>query len=187
MGEFLRIFTVWAAFVCVAASGTVGGAEERPEPIEVERVVNGSREAVWRAWTTDEGAREFFSPFTRIELEIGGAYEIYFAEAPEGKRGSEGCRVLSYVPGEMLSFSWNAPPQLAHARERRTWVVVRLEDAGEGKTRVRLTHLGWAEQERANPDHVEEWRLARGYFERAWPNVMGNLAKRFDEGPLWED
>ena len=30
----------------------------------------------------------------------------------EGQRGTEGCRVLSYVPGEMFAFEWNFPPSI---------------------------------------------------------------------------
>ena len=39
------------------------------------------------------------------------AYELHFLEdAPEGRRGSESCRVLAFVPERLLSFTWNAPP-----------------------------------------------------------------------------
>ncbi|MHB8867632.1 MAG: SRPBCC family protein [Thermoleophilia bacterium] len=151
--------------------------------IAKEVVVAASRADVWLAWTTCEGVGSFFGQGARIELEPGGAYEIYFdLDAPPGSRGSEGMRVLSYLPEEMLSFEWNAPPRFPEARvgHERTWVVVRLDDAQEADaTRVRLTHLGWREG--------GQWEQVREYFDRAWDTVLARLVQRFASGPLdWE-
>ena len=72
---------------------------------------------VWKCWTTSEGFKSFSECDSTIELKVGGPFEIYFrANNPEGERGSEGCKILSYEPGSMLSFSWNAPPKFAAAR-----------------------------------------------------------------------
>lgn len=159
---------------------------ERHGWIRVEREVAAPVSAVWRAWTTNEGTREYFAQSTNVRLEVGGPFEMYFLmEAPEGSRGSEGCRFLSYIPERMVSFSWNAPPSFAHARGLHTWVVIHLEALDGARTRVVLEHLGWEEMKRAHPDHAQEWDEVRAYFERAWPYVLGNLARRFDEGPRW--
>ena len=155
------------------------------ERIDAEAVVSASLDDVWRAWTTSEGAREFFAPAANIDLRLGGPYEIFFStDSPEGPIGSNGCEVLSYIPNEMFSFTWNAPPQFAHARQHHTWVVLRFDEAGENRVRVRLSHLGWVEMKRQHPEHAGEWDQVREYFSKAWPYVVGNLEKRFDEGPL---
>jgi uncharacterized protein YndB with AHSA1/START domain len=79
--------------------------------IRKEVTVNAPIEEVWNAWTSNDGATRFFAPKARIELAVGGSYELYFdLEAPKGSQGSEGCRVLSFLPLEILSFEWNAPP-----------------------------------------------------------------------------
>lgn len=132
---------------------------------------------VWKAWTTAEGAATFFAPRAKIELALGGAYELYFdLEAPEGSRGSEGCHLLSYLPEEMLSFDWDAPPQFPELRGRRTWVVVTLHKPAVNSVRVRLCHLGWGQG--------EEWERLRHYFDRAWDIVLQRLRQRFSTGPL---
>lgn len=78
-----------------------------------EVIVSATTDQVWQAWTTSEGARTFFSENAEIELRSGGKYEILFVkDNPVGQQGSEGCRVLSYLPKKMLSFEWNAPPEL---------------------------------------------------------------------------
>jgi uncharacterized protein YndB with AHSA1/START domain len=112
-----------------------------------------------------------------LEIRPGGPFEVYFgSEAPEGQRGSEGCRVLSFVPSRMLSFTWNAPPQFPNARkELAQWVVIFLEAAEDG-TLVTLIEMGWKDD--------EEGREVYQYFDRAWTTVLARLAYSFSTGPV---
>jgi uncharacterized protein YndB with AHSA1/START domain len=133
---------------------------------------------VWSAWTTSDGARGFFAPAARIELELLGRYEILFDldEAP-GRQGSEGMRVLAFVPGEMLAFEWNAPPSIPAARDGpRAFVVVELDPLGPDRTRVRIRHLGI--------ERMPEAAAVHAYFARAWDAVMAWLEHRFLVGPI---
>ena len=190
------ILAVGATLVVLGCSGLVAkessmsGSKEHAKSdrhrIEVETVVNASLEDVWQAWTTNEGTQSFFSKKTNVKLEIGGPFELFFDTAkPEGSQGSENCRFLSYIPMEMLSFSWNAPPKFEHARGRHTWVVIRFEQLGPRQVKVKLTHLGWDEMKSAHPNHADEWDQVYDYFAKAWPYVLENLKKRFDDGPRW--
>jgi uncharacterized protein YndB with AHSA1/START domain len=148
-----------------------------PRMIVKEVVVPASRAAVWEAWTTSEGVRTFFAPASRVELRFGGPFEILFdRDAPVGSQGSEGMTILSYLPEEMLSFSWNNPPELAEIRHEMTFVVVQFAALSPGETRVELTHLGW-------PDG-EIWDRSFAYFDRAWGVVMERLHRRFTDGPI---
>ncbi len=143
--------------------------------------VSASVKEVWQAWTTAEGATSFFAPRATIELSLGGPYELLFdLSAPPGEQGGEGLRVLSYLPPEMLSFEWNAPPRFPTVRAaERTWVVINLEPVGEEQTLVALTHLGW------RPG--AEWDQVYDYFGRAWDVVLGRLVHRFAHEPLdWD-
>ena len=70
-----------------------------------EVVVAATIEEVWEAWTTSDGAKSFFAENASVELKVGAPYEILFdMSAPEGKRDSEGCHVLSFLPPEMLTI-----------------------------------------------------------------------------------
>jgi len=150
------------------------------DTITVEAVIAASRDEVWRAFTTSAGWKGFAEVESRIGSVPGDPFEIYFSmEAPEGQRGAEGCTILSVVPGELFSFTWNAPPKFAHARVRRTWVVVDFQPVSAMATRVRLRHFGHAEQAAANADHREEWQQVRAYFAAAWPRVIGALGDHF--------
>jgi len=149
--------------------------------IRKEVRVNASVEKVWKAWTTNNGATMFFAPKAKIELTPGGRYELYFdLEAPKGSQGGEGCRVLSFLPMEMLSFEWNAPPEFPGVRrqqmQKHTWVIVQFYSLAKDETRVRLTHLGWRE--------AEEWEKVFQYFLRAWDVVLGRLERMFSVGPI---
>jgi uncharacterized protein YndB with AHSA1/START domain len=95
-------------------------------------------------------------------------------------KGADGMRFLAVQPQKMLSYTWNAPPSLPEARRQRAVVIVRFEPAADNQTRVSLTHLGWGDG--------GEWDKAYAYFDHAWGNVLGNLQKRFAEGPIdWSE
>lgn len=147
-----------------AAAGDVSSRE-----IVHEAVAPIARERAWTLWSSGEGLTEWLVNHAKVELRPGGAYEIYFMdEAPEGSRGSEGCRVLSFLPGRMISFTWNAPPIHPKTRNEHTWVVIELADAGAA-TRVRVTHTGWpASGLRDEP----QWGETFAYFDRAWGRVL---------------
>ena len=135
-------------------------------------VVGCSLDTAWWKWTTHEGLLTFFGEDNKIELAPGGAFEIYFnKDAPYGSRGSEGCKVLSYLPKQMLSFSWNAPPKFKEVRESdyHTWVVAEFKNESENRTEVTITHLGWPEDSRWDPVYE--------YFDKAWDTVIGWLDK----------
>jgi uncharacterized protein YndB with AHSA1/START domain len=145
-----------------------------------EILVPAALDEVWSAWTTTEGVKTFFSSEAKVELAVGGPYEIYFLlDAPHGSKGSEGCQVLSYLPTQMLSFSWNAPPEFGELRGQHTMVVLRFEEVESGKVKVVLWHHGWG--------RGEEWDKLYDYFDKAWSYVLGNLKKRFAAGPIdWQ-
>lgn len=132
------------------------------------------RAEAWRAWTTPEGLASFFCPRVKMELRVGGPFEILFnAEVPEGESGSEGCTVLAHEPERMLAISWNAPPQFPSIRRQRTQVVLTFSDAPAG-CHVRLSNHGYGVG--------EDWDAVFAYFERAWGFVMDNFAKTMAGG-----
>jgi uncharacterized protein YndB with AHSA1/START domain len=145
--------------------------------IDKEIVLAATPEQAWQAWTTREGITSFFAPDARIEPRAGGAFEVYINPYAEpGMKGADDMRFLALQPPRMLSFTWNAPPHLPEARQQRTVVVVRIHPVNERETRVTLHHTGWGDG--------GEWDQAFAYFDRAWGNVLGNLKKRFETGPI---
>ncbi len=127
-------------------------------------------ETLWKRWTTHEGLLTFFGRDNKIELIPGGTFEIYFLlENPVGMRGAEGCKILSYLPQKMLTFSWNTPPGFSAQRASGyyTWVVLFFDAIDESTSSITLAHYGW-------PDD-ENWIPIYDYFDKAWDVVLHNL------------
>jgi len=138
--------------------------------------IDQSTDKLWWQWTTHEGLKTFFGKDNKIEMSLNGAFEIYFlTDKPVGLKGSEGCKVLSYLPKKYFSFSWNAPPQFEAVRnsDYKTWVVVEFDPITDHKTRITLTHLGWPKDER--------WSPVFDYFSQAWEVVLNNLSKSWKD------
>jgi uncharacterized protein YndB with AHSA1/START domain len=156
--------------LCVPAA-----AQERA--LNKEVIVNAPAEKVWQTWTTKAGIESFFAPEAEVEAQVGGAFHIHINPlAPKGEKGADDMRFLALQPPKMLSFDWNAPPSLPEARKQRTFVVVRLAAVDDKTTKVTLHHVGWGDG--------GEWDKAYAYFDKAWGNVLGNLKKSFDSGPV---
>jgi uncharacterized protein YndB with AHSA1/START domain len=157
--------------------GVTATAPRDERAIRKEALVRAPVADVWNAWTTSAGIQSFFAPEAKVEPRPEGAFRLHFNPyAPPGSKGADDMRFLALQKERLVSFTWNAPPHLPDARLQRTVVIVRMEPAGERETRVRLTHLGWGDG--------GEWDKAYDYFDRAWGNVLANLQKRFNEGPI---
>lgn len=163
-------------FVCALVLLACTCAEAAERAIEKSIEVAATVDQVWGAWTTREGITSFIAPDAKVEPRVGGAFQIYFDPgAAPGSKGADDMRFLALQPRKMLSFDWNAPPHLPEARAQRTFVIVRLEPLGDQVTRVTLPHTGWGDG--------GGWDKALAYFDRAWGSVLGNLEKRFEQGP----
>jgi uncharacterized protein YndB with AHSA1/START domain len=158
----------------VLCLGAPAHAAERAIDKSIE--IAATLDEAWNAWTTREGIVSFFAPDAEIEPRVGGAFHIHIdpGGAP-GSKGADDMRFMALQPKKMISFDWNAPPSLPEARTQRTFVVLRFEPLGDKLTRVSLHHTGWGDG--------GEWDKAYSYLDRAWGNVLGNLKKRFEQGP----
>ncbi|HUP96943.1 MAG TPA: SRPBCC domain-containing protein [Usitatibacter sp.] len=162
-----------ASLLCAVAP--LAAAQERM--LFKEATVDVPVAEAWKAWATREGVQSFFAPEAVIDAKPDGAYAIHFNPyAPPGLRGADDMRVLAVQENRMISFTWNAPPQFPEARGQRTVVIVRTEPAGDKRTRVTLTHVGWGSG--------GQWDETFSYFDKAWSYVMASFQKRFAEGPV---
>lgn len=140
--------------------------------IEKQRVIDQPLDVVWWKWSTSEGLRTFFGYDNKIELVPEGAYEIYFHEDnPEGLRGSEECKVISFIPNQNIIFTWNSPPHFDKVRKshHKTIVEIALKAVSDDQTEVKITHSNW-------PQDVN-WDDVFDYFDIAWDIVLNNLER----------
>ena len=177
MKKILLAATSFSAALLISACG----AQATPERMIRESiVVKAGLDDVWKAWTTSEGIKTFFAPEANVEARVGGPFQIFIDPyAKAGLKGADDMVFLAVQEKNMISFTWNAPPSLPQARAQRTVVIVRFASRGDALTEVSIIHLGWGE-----PAPDNEWGKAYDYFTKAWPNVLKNLKKRFEEGPI---
>ena len=171
----VNIFKIVTLLLTLLMTPITSKADERA--IDEKITVKANVDDVWKAWTTTDGVKTFFAPDANVQLRVDGPFEIYmnpFAEA--GMKGADGMRIIAFQDKKMLIFTWNAPPSLPEARKQRTVVIVRFISRGDVLTDVTLHHIGWGEG--------GEWDKAYDYFVKAWPSVLKNLKKRFDDGPV---
>jgi uncharacterized protein YndB with AHSA1/START domain len=176
-GPLASMTSLTFTLTAIAAAPTPGLARATPADrvLHAEVVVRAPLPAVWHAWTTAEGLA-FVSGVSNVELAIGGPYE-WFLDSPadeRGRRGSEGSRILAYLPHDLLVFSWTFPPETPGLRAagETTVVVVRTEAIDTDHVRVRLDATGWQEG--------EEWEAGYAYFEAAWSAVLGVLREHLE-------
>jgi uncharacterized protein YndB with AHSA1/START domain len=144
--------------------------------------INAPLDSVWERLSTEKGMRKFFSPAGKFEPKVLSLFEVYFAPgAPEGQRGAENNRILAIQDKQMISFTWDAPPQWPEIRKNRTVVALRLYKTKEAETLVTLTQTGWGQG--------AEWSAVLDYFGNAWAGfVLPNLKYSLEVKPVdWRD
>ena len=169
--------TALRVIICISMFLLALPAAAAVRAIDKEVVVAATPDEVWEAWTTRAGIVSFFAPDAEIDPSVGGAFHIYINPlAPPGSKGADDMRFMALQRPKMLSFDWNAPPSFPEIRAQRTFVVVRIEPVGDKQTRVTLHHTGWGDG--------GDWDKTYAYFDRAWGNVLANLKKRYETGPV---
>jgi uncharacterized protein YndB with AHSA1/START domain len=177
-GSMKKVFLSGYALIALSLFAMNVAAQDKADRAINEKVtVKANVDDVWKAWTTTEGVKTFFAPDAKVELRVDGPFEIYINPLAEpGQKGADDMRILAFQDKKMVTFTWNAPPSLPEARKQRTVVIVRFISRGDALTDVTLQHVGWGEG--------NEWDKAFDYFTKAWPSVLKNLKKRFDDGPV---
>ena len=106
-----------------------------------EAKVPASLDAVWVAFTTNDGLSAWLAPEAVVELRDGGEWTAHF---PGGSTG--GGTILSFTPKSRIVMSAMAPDAFPNVRKERTtatWEFVALD---AGSTRVTLKQTGWKEE-----------------------------------------
>ena len=171
---------VWAillatAALAVAAENTVTVQKiDKPEKaLRFEVVVPAKLDAVWRAFTTKEGAQEWLWQDMSVDLREGGDWIVNY---PGGKTG--GGTIIAFEPMRSITMRAMAPEQFPEVRRVRTTAVFSFEGAESG-TKVTLLQTGWR--------GGKEWDDAYEYLAKGNAQLLNQLLYRFVNGPIgWE-
>jgi uncharacterized protein YndB with AHSA1/START domain len=152
-----------------------GGANaQNVGPLVVEGIVEAPLDSVWAAWSTSDGLRGWLAPHAEIDLRVGGLMRANYDPAGVlGDRNTIENEVLSFEPGRMLSIRVSrAPDDFPFANAiQHMWTVLYLDEAGSGRTRLRVVTLGF------RPD--EESQRMRAFFDQGNTATVQALQRRF--------
>lgn len=144
--------------------------------------INSPVDSVWNRWTSPDNIRKFFAPASEVEFKALGKFNIFFTpNKAQGLKGAEDNFFLAIQEKQMLSFTWDAPPNWPEIRKQRTSVVVRFIKTTDTTTQVTLTQSGWGTG--------NDWDEVYDYFVSAWGGaVLPFLKYSLEIAPInWSD
>jgi uncharacterized protein YndB with AHSA1/START domain len=97
-------------------------------------VLDADRETVWNAISSEDGLVGWLAESAVVDLRPGGAGVVRFAGGHERR-----LLVDDVEDGTSIAFRW-APAAMLEAE---TCVELRLEDAGDGSTRITVSETGF--------------------------------------------
>jgi uncharacterized protein YndB with AHSA1/START domain len=172
LGTILFRSSVATAALILVVSGSASAQDVGP--IVAEGIVEAPPEQVWSAWSTGEGLREWLAPHAEIDLRVGGLMRTNYDPAGVlGDRHTIENEVLSYEPGRMLSIRVaKAPDEFPFANSiRHMWTVLYFDEAGPGRTSVRVVSMGFRED--------DESQRMRAFFDQGNKATVQALQRRF--------
>jgi uncharacterized protein YndB with AHSA1/START domain len=110
-------------------------SQETADAVVRSVVLDADRDAVWQAISSDDGLAGWLAESARVDVRPGGEGSIRFAGGHDRR-----VRVDAVELGRSISFRW-APDAMPEAETR---VELRLEDAGDGGTRITVSETGFA-------------------------------------------
>ena len=133
----------------------------------LERVIDASREKVFRAWTDPELMKQWFAPkpwtTPRVETDVrpGGA-NLVVMRGPEGQEFPCPGVYLEVVPNEKLVFTDAFTGAWELSDRPFMTVVITFDDAGNGRTKYRAVAKHWSEATREEHEKMgfhEGWAM----------------------------
>ena len=131
----LKIHTFFWAFLLF------GFTVSAQSTITVSKIVDCSLSETWKKWTTSDGICTFLGEDADIELQLQGKFEIH---SSIHAIYSQNCKILSFLPNEMLSFTWKCPSKYRYlVGQHPIWVVVYFDAINDDMTRISIRQAGF--------------------------------------------
>jgi uncharacterized protein YndB with AHSA1/START domain len=150
-------------------------AETRADQVASEGIIEAPAEAVWAALATKEGQESWNVAHAEIDLKIGGKMRTHYD--PKGIIGDPGTienTILTFEPNRLLVMQVANPPAKFPFKDaiRRMWTVIHLDEAGPGRTRMRVVGVGYGDD--------DESRKLKAFFAAGNESTIKKLRAKFD-------
>lgn len=119
-------------------------AQEKTQPLVIERLINASPEKIWSALTDEEKLKQWLPIFPEFKAEVG--FETRFLLGPKGREYLHICRVTEVEEGRKLTYTW-----YYEGYDGMAYVTFELDAEGD-KTKLTLTHTITEPFPADNPD-----------------------------------
>ena len=165
-----------ALLVLIAGFASPALMADSGEPVVSEIEIDVPATAVWAAWTVKEEIEAWMSPFSDLELEVGGTWLTSYSEISNPDDDSViHNEILAFDPGRMLAIRTVKPPADFPYPNAipDTWTVLYIEPIESQRTRIVARMFGFSGD--------EESAAMRTFFEWGNQYELENL-KRYLEG-----
>lgn len=141
--------------------------------LRIETVVPASVEQVWQAWTTQNGLQKWIAPVANIDLRVGGNISTnYNAKARIGDPGTIVLPIVNYLDNQLIVLKVELNdtfPKRVRNEERNLQEIVQIVDAGNARTKIISSMVGWGTG--------QEWNETYDFFTRGNEWTYKQLAK----------
>jgi uncharacterized protein YndB with AHSA1/START domain len=167
------LLSLLAALACLLLGARLNAADDEGKQV-TEGIVDAPIGVVWEALATKKGLESWNVAHAEVELRVGGKMRTHYD--PKGKLGDPRTivnSILSFEPRRMLSIKATGLPQgfpYAKAMES-VWTTIYFEEAGPGRTHVRLVGQGYGSD--------EESKKLRAFFAKGNAYTLQKLQKHF--------
>ncbi|MCA9064231.1 MAG: SRPBCC domain-containing protein [Planctomycetaceae bacterium] len=159
-----------ALFLAIFALSVSPGAVADDSRVVYETEIDADIDAVWNAFTTNEGLQSWMAPLAEIDLTVGGRMKANYNR--DGKIGDSATienTILSFDPKRMLSLKASKFPEGFPFEDaaKSTWSVFYFSELPSSRTKITVVGLGYTDSEQS--------RRMRAFFAAANEHSLGKL------------
>jgi uncharacterized protein YndB with AHSA1/START domain len=143
-----------------------------------EGVIPAPIDEVWKVFSTSEGYKALGPALAEVDLRIGGLIRSrYRGDGTLGDAETIENVILAYEPPTMIAMRIHKPPASFPFKEAwsNPWTVMTLTPLDGGRTRLRVTSLGYADD--------DESLAMRRFFEAGNQQTIDTLRRHFGAPP----
>ena len=142
-------------------------------PLVLIEEIQAPVEDLWGLWTESEQVASWLAAGSAIDLRVGGSYVLTGALASRPIPGPVGGPIVGLEEEYVLKVSWRFPPELVAGTSGEaptTALTVLFQPLGPNRTRLRLEHDGWTQDEAGTS--------ALKWHTEAWTEVLARLKQK---------
>lgn len=143
--------------------------------LQLSIVVPAEKAEVWKLFTTEEGLKKWIAPVVKLNMKTGGFIRTnYDATKNADDSSSIHLGIINYLEDELITLKVNLndnfPPDVK-ADDKNLQEILQFVDAGNGKTKIISTMVGWG--------NSDNWNKTYAFFEKGNDWTYKEILKLF--------